>query len=94
MSNFAVVIQLTSFPLTEGNDSSLLNVILTVYVMLCHMVQCGRILTHFKLVFGVRFEVLMVMTIQSVGFCDVTSCSLVHGYRYLEESTAFIFRTH
>jgi len=28
------------------------------------------ILAHFKLVFGVRFEILMVMTIQRVRFWD------------------------
>jgi len=41
MSNFVVVIQLTSFPSTEKTDSSLLNVTLTAYVLWCHMVQCG-----------------------------------------------------
>jgi hypothetical protein len=52
------------------------------------------ILACFKLVIDVRFEVLMVVTIQSVVFWDVKPCSLVHGYHFLDEAAAFIFRAN
>jgi len=57
-----------------------MNVTLTAYELWCHMVHVEMILARFKLGFGVRFGILMVMTIESVRFWDAMPHSLVHGY--------------